>query len=306
MNKYAFIINPVAGKIKKLNAARLIEEHSKLFDVSVKIFFTSTSGHAIKLSNELTSSNEYNTIVAVGGDGTVNEVVNGFNLDSDCRLGVLPWGSGNDVARFLYPSNTKNYLDILFEEKLQTIAEINVGNCKITQDDETIVQKRFINAVGIGFDAYVAYLNQFEKKFSGILSYLVAVMRGLKSLETLEPKILLNGQILEGKYLLLTIGNGKTSGGGFYLNPDANPTDGILNLTTVDMTGKIEIMKNLPYALINKLKLVKKAKFYEDDEFKITLKNPYYVHLDGEIGSKSAKEFNIRLLQKSIKIIKSK
>lgn len=305
MKKFAFIINPAAGKIKASNVSQLIKSQSNKYNVASSLFYTEKRNHAIEICDNLTKSNEYDTIVAVGGDGTVNEVINGFHLESNSTLGVLPYGSGNDIGRYLFQKKVNDYFDILFRDESQEIAHFDVGVCKIKQHDETFIERKFINAVGIGFDAYVAYLNQYDKKLSGISSYIIAVFRALKSLTNLETQIEIDGKILDGKYLLITVGNGKTSGGGFYLNPDADPTDGILNLTTIDEGSRLEVVMNLPFALINKLGKVKLVNFHLTKELKIRLKNPYYVHLDGEIGSINALEFTINFEKNKLKIIKS-
>lgn len=138
------------------------------------------------------------------------------------------------------------------------------------------------------------------------MSYILAVIRALKSIKNLDVNIKLDSEDIFGKFLLLTIGNGKTSGGGFFLNPDADPTDDILNITSVDSGSRFDVIKNLPYALVNKLQKVKKAKFFLSREIQIKLKEPYYVHLDGEIGSQAAVEFNIFLTDKKLKTIQSK
>jgi len=162
---------------------------------------------------------------------------------------------------------------------------------------------KFINAIGVGFDAYVAYLNQTRKKLTGALSYIVAVFEALRSLTPLNVNFQYGKEEKHGKYLLMTIGNGKTSGGGFFLNPDAEPDDRILNLTTVDFTTRLEIVKNLPFALVNKLKNVDKAKFYASDTFNIELDVPYFVHFDGEIVSRNAKDLSINLEENKLRII---
>lgn len=305
LKPYAFIVNPVAGKVKKLDVYNLIETNASMYNIQVETYITKRPGHASEISQHLTRNNKYNAVIAVGGDGTVNEVVNGFNLSSGARFGILPFGSGNDTARFIYGRGKNNYFRTLFDENFNETIEMDVGLCSIKQQDETIINRRFINAVGIGFDAYVAYLNQFEKKLSGILSYIWAVLRALRSMKNMQSTVNLDNENFIGKYILLTIGNGKTSGGGFYLNPNANPTDNILDLTSFSSDSRLDIIRNLPYALINKLEKVKKAKFSRSRNIKINITEPYFVHLDGEIGSQTAVEFNISLNEKKLKTIKS-
>lgn len=301
MKKYAFIINPTAGKVKKLNVSDLILTESKKYNVSVELFYTEYRGHAIKIAEDLSTKEEFDFIISVGGDGTANEIVNGLNLNSNKILGLLPFGSGNDVCRYLY--KTKNYFETLFNPQKHSIIDFDIGVCNIINGNETKIRRKFINAIGVGFDAYVAYLNQTRKKLTGALSYIVAVFEALRSLTPLNVNFQYGKEEKHGKYLLMTIGNGKTSGGGFFLNPDAEPDDRILNLTTVDFTTRLEIVKNLPFALVNKLKNVDKAKFYASDTFNIELDVPYFVHFDGEIVSRNAKDLSINLEENKLRII---
>ena len=301
MKKYAFIINPTAGKVKKLNVSDLILAESKKYNASVKLFYTEYQGHAIKIAEDLSTKEEFDFIISVGGDGTANEIVNGLNFNSNKILGLLPFGSGNDVCRYLY--KTKNFFEILFNPQNHSIIDFDIGICNIINENETKIRRKFINAIGVGFDAYVAYLNQTRKKLTGTLSYLVTVFEALKSLTPLNVSFQYGNEEKHGKYLLMTIGNGKTSGGGFFLNPDADPTDKVLNLTTVDFTSRLEIIRNLPLSLVNKLKNVDKAQFYTSENFNIKLDLPYFVHLDGEIVSKNAKGLRINLEENKLRII---
>lgn len=304
MKKYAFIVNPVAGKVKKLNVSEIIHSESRRYSISSELFYTEYRGHAIEIAKSLSQSDEYKYIIAVGGDGTVNEVINGIDLNSDKKFGLLPYGSGNDVSRYLYKS--RNYFQTLFDPQNHTISNIDIGVCKITDRDETNTSRKFINAVGIGFDAYVAHLNQTGKNLTGVISYVIAVLKALNSLTELDVQINFNNEVAKGKYLLITIGNGRTSGGGFYLNPDADPSDGILDLTTVSFANKLKIISNLPYALIDKLKKVDIARFYKAKKLQLELKTPYYVHLDGEVVSRSAIDLQISLEENKLHVITQK
>lgn len=304
MKKYAFIINPTAGKVRKLNVSELILTESKKYDATVELFFTEYRGHAIQIAENLCSNDEIDFIISVGGDGTVNEIVNGFDLHSHKILGLLPFGSGNDASRYLYKS--KKYLETIFRSQNKHLVEFDIGVCKITNEDETKIRRRFINAVGVGFDAYVAHLNQTGKKLAGVMSYVAAVFQALRSLTPLDINFNFGNEENHGKFLMMTIGNGKTSGGGFFLCPEADPTDKRLNLTTIDFTTRLEIIKKLPLALVNKLKKVDKARFYTSENFTIKLDIPYFVHLDGEIISRNAKDLSINLEENKLRIIAEK
>jgi diacylglycerol kinase family enzyme len=159
--------------------------------------------------------------------------------------------------------------------------------------------------MGIGFDAHVAQLNLSDKKLSGILSYLLAVLRGLKNMKYLVAEI----HTEKGKFqhhnpiLLITIGNGRTSGGGFYLTPDALIDDGLFDITVIRSISKFKLLRKLPLALMNKLKSVPEAEMCRGKVISINLDFPYYVHVDGEILSDKTIELNIEIIPKKLKFI---
>lgn len=304
MHNYNFIINPVAGKVDSSGIIERLEslsaEHS-----DVQLYFTEKPKHATKITSTILRENTKSVfIIAVGGDGTLNEVVNGFDNKSNARLGVLPFGSGNDVCRFLY-RRKKNFVDVVVNNSLSKVVEFDVGTVELTDKNGEIHNKKFLNAVGIGFDAYVAHLNQNEKRLTGVPSYLLAVSKALKKLTGIKMKIKLDDQLISGDYLITTIGNGETSGGGFYLNPGADPTDGILNITTINTASRRKIVRNLPLALLNKLQNVDIANFYKGRKISLELNKPFFVHSDGEIISQSAVKLEVSLSHK-IKMVVEK
>lgn len=305
MNSYTFIVNPIAGHVRSSGIINKLSSLASLHPNKYKLIITEQPTHATSIARDLTKNSLATNIVAVGGDGTVNEVINGFNLDSPSSLAVLPYGSGNDVGRFLYNNKHSKFLDMLIKSEYTETVAYDVGIAEITDINGNVFKKKFINAVGIGFDAYVAYLNQYEKVLTGIPSYLIAVFKALRSSTGIDMKIGIGDREISQKCLLVTIGNGKTSGGGFFLNPDADPTDGELNITTVEFGPRSEILRNLPFALINKLHRVKKASFYKGNTICLELSSPYYVHLDGEIASENAVKINVNLYGK-IKIMREK
>ena len=304
MHKYNFIINPVAGKVDSSGIIKRLRSLSA--DLSdVNLYFTERPKHATDITSNILKENfDRVAIIAVGGDGTLNEVVNGFDKNSKAVLGVLPFGSGNDVCRFLY-RRKKNFVDVVLNKNLSKVVEFDVGAIELTDENGEVHTKKFLNAIGIGFDAYVAHLNQNEKRLTGIPSYLLAVTKALKKLTGIEMNIKLDDKSISGDYLITTVGNGKTSGGGFYLNPGADPTDGILNITTIETTSRMKIVRNLPLALLNKLQKVDIAKFYKGRKINMELNKPFFVHSDGEIISQSAVKLDVSLSHK-IKMVVEK
>ncbi|MGK9475916.1 diacylglycerol/lipid kinase family protein [Melioribacter sp. OK-6-Me] len=298
-HQYLFIINPVAGKGKALSSLYKIKEFLFRKKVEHHIEISEFPGHIVNLVEKL--SKNFTHLISVGGDGTLNEVINGINPESNLSLGVLPLGTGNDFARNLnLDKNIDKNLSLIFNST--TVKNFDIGNAKIKEDNREI-NFRFINSLGIGFDALVAKLNQRSKRLNGIVSYIFAVIVGLMNYQPLDVELKSDSKQINGKKLLITIGNGQTSGGGFYLTPNAKIDDNLLDICVIDHMAKLKILRKLPLAVMNKLESAKEAIFFNSDKINIKLKRPYYVHADGEIISERASEINVTILKNKLKII---
>lgn len=269
------------------------------------LYKTAHRNHAAELSRQF--SDIFDVIVIVGGDGTLNEIVNGFNLESKSSVLILPIGTGNDFARNLgLSADITEDLKLLLNKNQKTV-ESDVVNIEYTLHNlKQIHSKRYINSLGIGFDAYVAYLNQTNKTFSGIVSYIIAVIKALFTYKTANITLNYNNIKCSGRKLLTTIGNGITSGGGFYLTPKAKIDDGYLDLISVDNISIPQIMRYLPLALLNKIYGVEVAVFDKFKEIEIEIEGSQFVHADGEIVSDSIDKMKIYLSDKKIKFISNK
>lgn len=214
-----FIINPKSGirKKEKANLPALIEKYldKTLYDYSIS--YTQYAGHAIEISQEAVQ-NGYHVVVSVGGDGSLNEIA-GSLAGTDVILGVMPFGSGNGLARHLgIPINAKKAIAVL--NKFQ-VTKIDAG--------EYAPGKYFFSNVGIGFAVKV--VKWFEHhKVRGFLSYAVAVVRGFTTNQPIKVKLEINGQILEREVTVLNICNSNQYGYGVGVAPHAKLDDGILDI----------------------------------------------------------------------------
>ncbi|MDZ4844750.1 MAG: diacylglycerol kinase family lipid kinase [Chitinophagales bacterium] len=223
-----FIINPKSGirKEEKSRLPQLIEQHldKTLYDYSIS--YTEYAGHAIELSKEAAESG-YHVVVSVGGDGSMNEIA-GSLVGTDVILGIMPFGSGNGLARHLgIPINAKKALDVL--NKFHA-AKIDVG--------EYAPGKYFFSNVGIGFAVKV--VKWFEHhKVRGFLSYAVAVMRGFTSNQTIKLTLEFNGKTLEREVTVLNICNSNQYGYGVGIAPNAKLDDGILDIAILNKFSRL-------------------------------------------------------------------
>jgi len=304
MSNYLFIVNPVSGKGSGKKAIPAITNYCKNYKVDYLIEETKYPLHAKELVKKEISN--FQTIIAVGGDGTINEVINGIPSGAAVVMGVLPVGSGNDFVKNLGSKGTmEDSLSVILDKNKHEIVEVDIGNIEFTEKDNPKIKRHsFINNLGIGFDAYVGYLNQTNKVFSGVMSYIYAVIKALFNYKMINIDFSFNENNIVGERLMVSIGNGLCSGGGFYLNPNANISDGLLNISVFDKITRRRILTALPIALLNKLEKIPEAKMYTADYMEIKLKYPYYVHCDGEIISKEVNSIIVRVDKKAIKVIR--
>jgi YegS/Rv2252/BmrU family lipid kinase len=302
LNKYTFIINPIAGKGRGEKIAPELRTYLDTIGCNFEIIFTKKKNDA-KLIVENLSTSVNNHVVAVGGDGTVNEIVNGLKKDTNIIVSVLPIGSGNDFARSVnLLGDWKSILDFILASN--TFHTIDLGLIIYSDTNNKELKTRYFACnCGIGFDAQVAFLANRNSILRGLPLYLLSVFRTMKIYKSAEYKGKFDNYKLNGKKLLLAIGNGITSGGGFRLNPNAKNNDGLLDYCIAQDMSKIDILKVLPKAIGGthlSSKLIDYGTFVKA-EFSISA--PVYVHIDGEVISDSADHINIQIVQNALKTI---
>ena len=196
-------------------------------------------------------------------------------------------------------------LNNILNSKNHEIIKSDIGLLEYKDgSSDKIKSHKFINSMGIGFDAKVGKLQKENENFTGILSYLIAVIKALFNYKMIDlSSITLNNEIV-GEKLMISIGNGKCSGGGFYLNPDALIDDGYLDISIFDKISRRRLVTALPMALLNKLHKVPEVTMEKADSLEIELKNPYYVHCDGEIVTDSLVHGKISIIRNAVNIIK--
>ncbi len=297
-----FIINPVSGRGKGKKAGILIENFLNNNSIKSAIIYTKSKKHATELASEY--QHKTSRIIVVGGDGTLNEVINGVTSDN-ILIGFIPTGTGNDFGINVNSSKIiiNNLKSICYENYL--IKKIDVGYAEIKEtNNEVLFSFRFINSLGIGFDAQIAYLAQHNKFLTGIYAYIFALIKALFNYGSLKLKIIVDGiELYNAKAVLAAIGNGKTSGGGFYLTPEALINDGKLDLCIVDMLKRRSLLMKLPLAIINKIQHVKEVKLYKFSNLIVNSGNPAYIHADGEVISKSAENISVKVLKNYLNFI---
>lgn len=289
---YYFIVNPVAGQGKKLFFVSEITSFCQQKNLRYKVVMTHRPKEAIELARE--ASKKYEVIVAVGGDGTVNEVVNGI-VDTNVKLGIIPIGSGNDFAKQMgLTYNLKKDLDILIQ-----------GNIRVV--DLGMVNKKyyFINGLGVGFDGEVAYrVRDFLKYAKGFFGYLLSVFRTLATYKFYKVAFYIdNEKVKDEKILLIAICNGTTYGGGFKVAPSAKVDDGFFTVCFISKMSKFYAVRKIPKILKGTHVSLPEVSMYTGKNVKIKAEQDLFSQLDGEILP-PMKEFEIEIIPNEITVIK--
>lgn len=304
MRKYQIIVNPNAGSGKGKRSISSIEQHFNRFNLDYDLVLTQRSWHAAELARESALSG-YQVVIAAGGDGTVNEVINGLmqaKIESAASpaLGVLCVGRGNDFAYSMgIPYNLERACKVLVEDQRRTI---DIG--RIVGD--FLPRDRFFgNCVGIGFDAIGTIEVSKLPRMGGFLSYLIAVLKTI-FLYYKGPVVVIQygNNTLTQATLLVSIMNGTRLGGGFIMAPAAAPDDGLLDLVIADQVGRLRIFGLLPHFLRGTQGTQKEIKTDRADHISIkAIEGSLPAQTDGEILSVDGTQIEIELLPSQIEII---
>jgi diacylglycerol kinase (ATP) len=304
--RYEIFLNPIAGKGYASKHIPLINEYLQNYKMDYEIHLTKYVGHAIKLAEEF--SQQPNTaVIAAGGDGTCNEVVNGLmqakkiNPELNPIFGVIPIGRGND---FSFGADIPNDL----KESLNAIVHgepvpMDVGLVKGGNYPEG---RYFGNGIGVGFDTKVGLEAAKLKHIHGAFAYLIGALKTL-ILYPPAPNIELtyNDITTNISPALVSIMNGKRMGGTFFMAPNANNSDGVLNLCFTKQGSRRELLKTMMYYIKGTQHTLENTTVAQSAAFSMkALNGSLAVHADGETICESGKYLDISCLPHALNIIK--
>ena len=213
-----FIINPISGGKKKDGVPDLIKKHLDAVKFEPVIVFSDGISHARQMALEFLK--KFELIVAVGGDGTVNEVASALK-GTETTLGIIPFGSGNGLSRFLkIPMNTARAIDTL-----------NTGNLQLI-DTGILNGKPFFNMAGMGFDAHISEVFSHGKK-RGFVSYIKSSFEEVIKYQSENFIINIDGREYHREAFMLSFANSSQYGNNAHVSPGASVQDGLLDVCIV-------------------------------------------------------------------------
>ena len=281
--RYFILVNPVAGDGKSIEKLHRLKNEFLRRNINFDLFHTHDKTRADALVNNRFHPGLYSDILILGGDGTINETINGLKYP-EVPISVISIGTGNDTIKHIHRS-----LD--FEYQLNTAiagnpVQVDAGKCN---------NRLFLNGVGVGFDGKVVeMMNREGNKYAGHRAYMRAV---LKILLTYREKMIIahfDKETIREEILLLTVTKGTTFGGGFLINPFAVNNDGLLDICVFKKVPLWMRVFYLPKMKSGGHKDLKVVSFHKSKIVRIDQNDSLVAHMDGEfIGNPP---FNISVM----------
>ena len=282
-----FIVNPISGTGKQKIIEQLVPKHLDTSIFEYKIIYTKAPKHATELSKKAVINN-IDIVVAVGGDGAVNEAGIGL-MGSNTALAIIPTGSGNGLARHLkIPLEIAKALEIINTQHCTTIDTVSINN------------STFFNIAGIGLDAHIAW--EFAKlKKRGFLSYLKLLLKELPTYKAREYELNILGEITRHTALIISFANASQYGNNATIAPQANLQDGIVDVC---------ILKKVPFYALPLLAYqmfsgnIHQSKYIEIIQTKALSiqQQSLKAHIDGE-AFETGKVINVSVNPLTLKVI---
>jgi diacylglycerol kinase (ATP) len=303
MAKIKVILNPIAGKGAGSVLKPEIEKYLKNLGLDFDISVTKKIGHGIELAKEA-AEKKYAILVAVGGDGTVNEIINGLMLAKrkgykPPAFAVLPIGRGNDFAFSMgVPTSWQDAARKLVNAKRHAL---DIGIAKSEYFPEG---RYFGNGVGIGFDAVVGFVAA-KSKLTGFMAYLVAAIKTIfLYFHAPTIKLELDDRTITQPDLMVSIMNGRRMGGTFMMAPNSKHDDGKFDLCIAGQVSKLQIFGLIPHFMKGDQASQKAIKTVRSRKVVATaVQGSLPAHADGETLCEKGQKVSIELLPAQLELI---
>jgi len=298
---YLMIVNPAsAGGTtgRRWPRVREVLRHVVQFDEAICRY----PGHAVKLGREARGA-RYRYVVCVGGDGTVNEVVNGIFSARESEpvpvLGVLPSGTGSDFSRTLGVPHHIEAACLRLLAGETTVCDLGVVSY---EGEDGTTRRYFVNAAGVGYDAEVVRRrNGFSRYVRGTVPYVASVVSTFLSYENRAVTVVADGETRTHRILALVLGIGKYFGGGMRVAPEASIDDGLFDLVTIGDVGRLELLWNLPRVYRGTHLGHPKVTCCKASDVQVEADQPLLIQADGELLGRAPARF--RVLPRALTVI---
>jgi len=291
--KWVFIVNPIAGNDFAITLVPEIEKKIKEYNIDGEILLTERKGHAEELS-KISADKGAKYIIAVGGDGTFNEVARPLINKSEVVAGIVPAGSGNDFIQIPgFPNRFKeNEWEIFFRRNV------------ITQDVGIVNGTIFLNGLGIGFDAEVAAQNYTEEgmvRKGGSDKYIWHIVKTLLFFREKRMIVISDGDRHETDCFMNTISIGRRFAGSFFITPKAIANDGLLDVCSIKKLNLFHRFRLLLKVPKGTHITDRRVNYFQSSSIDLEFPKEVPYHVDGELYY--AKTFRIRIIPDGLNIL---
>ena len=306
---YYFIINPNSRSGNGIKIWHSVKKELDSLQVPYTAYFTKCHLHATHITEEICESTlGVKNIVVLGGDGTINEVINGIKDYDDVILGYIPTGSSNDLARSLGLTKApiEGLKNILTPNRFQYV---DTGYVNAGSND---IQRKFSVSCGLGYDAETCLetnrsklKKMFNKYGLGKLTYIIIALKVLMTTSFVDAVVTIDNKTTKSfkQVLLVTSMIHKYEGGGLMIAPAANPYDGKLSVCIVHGLSRLNILALLPTLLFGKHTGFKGIETFDCKTLEVTVNKPAALHVDGEVPG-TIDHMNLSCTTKQLRIIK--
>lgn len=283
-----FIYNPVAGKGKAQRFRAAIEAELRALGVAYCFWETAGRGDATRIARELTQRGECE-IVAMGGDGTVHEVLNGLEDPGKVDLGLIPCGSGNDFAAFIgIPQTPEGALNVLMSAQPRPTDYLECSGI------------RGLNVIGAGIDVEILKHSNRARVLRGRLNYFTSLILALIQFQFYRFRAEFNGERRDHKGLIVCACNGRRIGGGIGICPAAQCDDGRLDVVMVENVTKAMIPGALVRLAQGKILQQPYTRHERADRLQVWFDPPTTIQIDGELYDNLP--FDVRIVSDQLRV----
>jgi diacylglycerol kinase (ATP) len=302
--KVKLILNPMADMGRAWKTANDLRPIAREFQGDLTWSGTVYPTHAVELAKQAAEEG-CDLVIAMGGDGTVHEVMNGLmQVPAKKRpvMGIVPIGSGNDFAYSIGVTQRSSHA-LAHALKAENVKPVDIG----LMTDEHGRREYFDNTLGIGFDAVVTIRSHKLPIVKGFLMYLTAVIQTI-ILNHNPAKMIIETEAgtWEDKLLMLTLCNGPREGGGFMLAPEAKNNDGVLETVAVTKVSRAMMFRLVPEFMKGTHVRFKQVRMGQFKRLNLTSDLPLYIHADGEVFTSFGSNFkkvSFEILPKALQVV---
>ncbi len=286
--KILIIINPISGVGRQMKVEKLAHKYLDKNILDYSFAYSQWAGHTIEIAKKAVED-QFDIVVAVGGDGSINEVVSSI-VNTKVALAIIPTGSGNGLAHHLG-------IHLNLAKALKTINKLHC----IAIDTAVIQEKIFASVAGIGYDAKIAHRFS-QSKHRGFFPYLRLVFSVYFEYQPINYTFSFDGKVIQSKALFVTFSNSNQFGYNIKISPQASLQDGLIDVCIVEKFPLSYALKLIYLVIRGKSDRSKYLKIYRTSQVEVSSECPEMIHIDGD-PLHSASHIYVKILPKSLQVI---